>query len=267
MTAHVSTFAYHLCRLSILRIGTSTFLHPGSVSQGYGHTKKGHVYVILEKIKPARWHLCRISPLLPWESWRSLPASGSLRPKPQAQTKKGGSYPWLGRASAASTTVREKHPWCQPHPPNMPFCKTSNLPSKPFGGSLALWLIRPLLPTEKGASTYPYTPSRASSPDLLPEHKWPFAASVLSPRHASPASPVCHDGPALAQSTGMSLSSLHSLQGPKHPLSRRHRNNIVSPLEYFCFGKVANKPMANAHLHTKRKVFVGLYTWTSSLLY
>lgn len=142
MTAHVSTFAYHLCRLSILRMGTSTFLHPGSVSQGYGHTQKGHVYIILKKIKPARWHLCRISPLLPWESWRSLPASGSLRPKPQAQTKKGGSYPWLGRASAASTTVREKHPWCQPHPPNMPFCKTSNLPSTPFGGSLALWLIR-----------------------------------------------------------------------------------------------------------------------------
>lgn len=125
------------------------------------------------------------------------------------------------------------------------------------------WQLGPVVntvPTEKSASTYPYIPGRASSLDLLPEHKWPFAASLLSPRHTSSASPVCHDGPALAQSTGIPLSSLHSLQGPKHPLSRRHRNNLVSPLEYFCFGKVANKPMANAHLHTKRKVFVGLYT-------
>lgn len=73
-------------------MGTSTFpqntLHPSSVSQAYGHKKKGHVYIILEEIKPARWHLCIISPLLPQGGCKSLPASGSFRPKPQAQTKK-----------------------------------------------------------------------------------------------------------------------------------------------------------------------------------
>lgn len=60
---------------------------------------------------------------------------------------------------------------------------------------------------------------------------------------------------------GKSLCSLHhyegrmsSVPGPhfQYPLSRRH-NNMITLLDCFYFGKVANKLADNAHMSTIRK--------------
>jgi len=93
----LSTFAHHLCRLSILWMGTSTFLQI--------------------TLHPARWHLCRISPLRRWGGWRYLPAPGSSRPKRQAQTKKGWKLSLAGE-SLSSICHSEGKASSVPAPPS-----------------------------------------------------------------------------------------------------------------------------------------------------
>lgn len=143
------------------------------------------------------------------------------------------------RASASSTTMRESCPQCQPHPPKETFLQ-NQLPSQhALCWKLGVFLL--MGPPEKLPLTHSHSPA------LGVDCKQPPSAFILSSRKTSRQS-----SPGLIHCDPLAL---HSLQGPKHPQSRRCKTpqSLSYLVDYFCFGKVANKIAAYVYLCIKRK--------------